>query len=157
MSKLYESIYSGSAGIVKVMKGTEPVWEKEAKTPPVSETCFSFSKNGMSQGGNFFPYKIAMIMKNTRADFTNVYVYNNMLSLILGAEWKKIVLETSKDFKMLLYNHTTSQYTTKTIYAHQKNDITSIINRALMESNGTNVVLYSDVDPLWVTATIEFN
>ena len=152
-----KDINYGNLNILKVMKNDEIVWEKKPKTPPMSDTCFSFNKDGKSHNGIYYPYNIAMVMDNTNLSFSNVQAYNKKLSISLGTTWKKLTLETSKNFKMLLSNYTTEQSITKTIYAHQKNDITNIINRALFESGGNNVVLYSDRDPMWVTATIEFN
>lgn len=150
-----KDIKYGNVNILKVMKNGEIIW---GKTPPMSATCFNFSLDGMGDNeGMYYPYKIAMVMDNTILNFSNVQVYNKKLSIGLGPNWKKLTLETSKNFKMLLYNFTTRQSITKTIYARQKNDITAIIKRALIESGGDNIVLYSDVDPLWVTATVEFN
>ena len=152
-----KDINYGNVNILKVIKNGEIIWKKKPKTPPISGTCFSFAKNGRNYNGTYYPYKIAMISNNMDIGFSGVQDYKQNLIINVGPGWKKVTLETSKDFKMFLYNYSTSQYTPKTIYAKQKNDITDIINRALIETNSTNVVAYADRDPLWVTATIEFN
>ena len=149
-----KDIKYGNVNILKVMKNGEIIW---GKTPPMSNTCFNFNEDGKSHNGVYYPYKIAMIMDNRDVNFSMVDVYNKKLSITLGPTWKKLTLETSKDFKMFLYAQSTGHYHTQTIYAHQKNDITVLIDRILFYYNSGNVVLYADRDPMWVTATIEFN